>query len=288
MTYPVTARFHPLDNMVANGMTHFKRARDGWISGKYDDMAINPFSLRAVKFLDERQFIYIYPTPKNEDMPVIRVNRQQLVTFPFDELTQLRFANWFYDCLRTGVRKPFYETYEPMIVDRANPTKQKKPVPEPKPKTQPPCAPEFYELERTKTIAAVGRAKRVLAQQANSKKNSQEQQHSAPNPTKITNRVGMGSFGGFRATGRRQTQTRKTKRAVLRDLKTGDYLAEDLDSDYYYLSGSESGADFGDVCTGADFGDVCTGSYSACESETESDLSDFIVSDSFVEYESDY
>ncbi len=84
---------------------------------------------------------------------------------------------------------------------------------------------------------------------------------------------------------------------MLRDLKTGDYLAEDLDSDYYYLSGSESGADFGDVCTGADFGDVCTGadfgdvctgSYSACESETESDLSDFIVSDGYVEYESDY
>jgi hypothetical protein len=84
---------------------------------------------------------------------------------------------------------------------------------------------------------------------------------------------------------------------VLRYLKTGDYLAEDIDSDYYNMSGSESGADFGDVCTGADFGDVCTGAdfgdvctgaYSASESETESDLSEFIVPDDFVEFESDY
>lgn len=282
MSYPVTDRFHPLDNMVANGMTHFKRARDGWIEGKYDEMAINPFSLRAVKFLDEPQFIYICPDEANADMPVIRINRQQLVTFPFDELTQLRFANWFYDCLRSGDRKPFYETYEPSAINKpvTKPKKQAK-KPETKAPREPACAPAFYELERTKTIATVGRAKRILAQQATNKKKeqAQEQQPSAHNPTKITNHVGMGSFGGFKATGRRQTQTRKTKRAVLRDLKSGDYLAEDLDSDYYYLSGSETGADFGDVCTGA---------YSASESETESDLSEFIVPDDYVEYESDY
>jgi hypothetical protein len=282
MSYPVTARFHPLDNMVANGMTHFKRARKGWIEGKYSELAINPFSLRAVKFLHEPQFIYICPDEANADMPVIRINRQQLVTFPFDELTQLRFANWFYDCLRTGVRKPFYETYEPMIIDqptRAKPTKQKKPEPETRASREPACAPAFYELERTKTIVAVGSAKRILAQKSNNKQKAQAQQPSAHNPTKITNRVGMGSFGGFKATGRRQTQTRKTKRAILRDLKTGDYLAEDIDSDYYNMSARESGADFGDVCTGA---------YSASDSETESDLSDFIVPDDFVEFEDDY
>ncbi len=270
--HPVTTRFHPLDNMVANGMTHFKRARKGWIDGKYNELAINPFSLRAVKFLDEPQFIYICPDEANTDMPVIRINRQQLVTFPFDDNTQLRFAIWFYDCLRTGSRKPFYETYEPSAIN--------KPIARPKTKArQTPCAPAFYELKRTKTISAVGRATRILAQQTNKKKKTPEQQPSAPNPTKITNRVGLGSFGGFKATGRRQTQTRKTKRAVLRDLKSRDYLAEDLDSDYYNMSGSELGADFGDVCTGA---------YSASDLETESDLSDFIVPDDFVEFEDDY
>jgi hypothetical protein len=138
------------------------------------------------------------------------------------------------------------------------------------------CAPAFYELERTKTIAAVGRVKRILAQKSNNKQKAPEQQLSEPNPTKITNRVGMGSFGSFNATGRQQTQTRKAKRAILRDLKTGDYLAEDIDSDYYNMSGSESGADFGDVCTGA---------YSDSDSETESDMFDFIVPDDFVEFD---
>jgi len=263
MSYPVTARFHPLDNMVANGMTHFKRARKGWIDGKYDELAINPFSLRAVKFLREPQFIYICPDETNTDMPVIRINRQQLVTFPFDELTQCRFADWFYDCLRTGVRKPFYETYEPMIVDQPKPRNTKK-------QAKQPCAPAFYEPQRAKTLAAVGRAKRILAEQSKVK---------VPNPTKITNRVGLGSFGNFKAVGRHLSQTRKTKRAILRDLKTGNYLAEDLDSDYYFQSSGESGADFGDVCTGA---------YSDSESGTMNSDKSLYVPDYCVEFEDYY
>lgn len=160
---PVTGRFHPLDNMVANGMTTFEQARKNWLSGKYTD-AINPFSLRNVKYLSDSQFIYICPDNNNSDMPVIRIDLTQLVTFPRDEATQQRFAKWFYNCLRKGIRYPFYEAYQPN-----HPT-----VISTKPSTQTstiPSVPRITNLtgmgllrESRRRITNIAKARRILSQ----------------------------------------------------------------------------------------------------------------------------
>ena len=114
-------QFNSLNNEVANGFTNFETARERWMNGFYEGYAINPFSMRRVKIIENESFIYL---KRFDDMPPIRINRMQLVTFPFDESKQFKFTKWFYHCLRSGKRMPFYENITKPLIKK--PIKHKK------------------------------------------------------------------------------------------------------------------------------------------------------------------
>lgn len=97
-------QFNSLNNAIANGFTDFRIARKYWIRGYYNGYAINPFSMRRVKIIQNPQFIYL---KLFNHMPQIRINRLQLVTFPQNKIKQCKFRKWFYHSLIRGKRMPF-------------------------------------------------------------------------------------------------------------------------------------------------------------------------------------
>ena len=96
-------QFNSLYNQTANGFTDFAIAQKRWEDGYYEGYAINPFSMRRVQ-TDKESFIYLR---RFDDMPPIRIDITQLVTFPYDENNQIKYMKWFYNSLRCGKKMPF-------------------------------------------------------------------------------------------------------------------------------------------------------------------------------------
>ena len=113
-------QFNSLYNQTANGFTNFEIAQERWMNGYYEGWAINPFSMRRVK-KDNDSFIYL---TRFDDMPPIRIDITQIVTFPLDNINQFKYTNWFYHSLRCGKKMPFYENIKKPIIKKS--IKQKK------------------------------------------------------------------------------------------------------------------------------------------------------------------
>lgn len=108
-------RFNSIENETANGFINFEMARERWLNGYYEGYAINPFSMYRVKIIENEQFIYL---TRFDDMPPIRINTMQLVTFPHDKVKQPKYTKWFYHSLRCGKKMPFYENIKKQVIKK--------------------------------------------------------------------------------------------------------------------------------------------------------------------------
>ena len=66
---------------------------------------------------------FIYLT-RFDDMPPIRIDMTQMVTFPLDNINQFKYTKWFYHSLRCGKKMPFNVNIKKPIVKKS--IKQKK------------------------------------------------------------------------------------------------------------------------------------------------------------------